>query len=117
MKTWTISVVIITFNRSVELAECLHRLRFQTLIPLEILVVNNASEDDTQAMLEAKFPDVIVINAAHNLGIPGGRNLGYKAANGDICITLDDDAYFSAPDAIEKLRSYFEVMPDLVCVS
>jgi GT2 family glycosyltransferase len=114
---YTISVVIVTHNRSHILVSCLDHLHQQTLKPKEILVIDNGSTDDTQSLVSSRFPHVRLIRSEQNLGIPAGRNLGYRLAEGDICVTLDDDAQFEIPEALAKLPDYFAQDPALCCVS
>ncbi len=86
-----LSVVIVTRDRSDDLRELLLSLRRQTRPADEIIVVDNASADGTWEMLRADFAEVKAIRADQNLGCPGGRNVGLKAAAGDIAVCLDDD--------------------------
>src|SRR5262245_30160539 len=51
-------------------------------IELEVIVVDNASADDSAAMVERDFPSVRLVRSSKNLGFPGGNNLGYRHASG-----------------------------------
>ena len=117
MKTFTLSIVIITRNRTAELAACLQFLRRQSTPPLEIIVVDNGSEDTTILMLQTQYPEVILVPSATNLGVSGGRNLGYQSACGDICVTIDDDALLIDNHALANIANYFNTMPNLGCLS
>ena len=66
-------VVIVSYNTAALLRRCLAALQQGTGPPLDILVVDNGSRDDTLAMLPAEFPAVSVLAQ--------GRNLGFAAAN------------------------------------
>lgn len=112
-----ISYVIVTMDRRDELLDCLQSLRKQDYPNKEIVVVDNASQDDTLAAVRSQFPEVILIAQETNTFATGGRNRGVNAATGDICIILDDDARLAHPDATRKTAEYFCENDQLGCVS
>lgn len=90
-----VSVVIVTRERKDDLRGLLLGLRRQTLPAYETIVVDNASTDATWELLSKEFPEVHAIRTETNLGCPGGRNAGLRAARGDIAVCLDDDLVVS----------------------
>src|SRR6266705_2739802 len=90
-----ISVVIPTKNRSALLAETIDRVESQT-IPrdhYEVLVINNASTDDTRAILEQKagiYPN-LKFDFQKKPGAAATRNVGIRLANSDLILFIDDD--------------------------
>lgn len=58
---------------------------------LEVIVVDNASQDATADLLPARFPWVRLIRSATNLGFTGGNNVGYAAARGQAIYFLNPD--------------------------
>ena len=120
-KTATIAAVVVTFNRKVLLIECLNALLAQTRPMDKIYLIDNASSDGTQALLEEQnllnHPLIDYRLMTENLGGAGGFYEGIKAAHEDgydWIWVMDDDA---EPwlDAAEKLEPYFTV-PDTVAV-
>ena len=101
-----VSVVIPAYNAHDTLARCLGSLVNQTLTDIEIIVVNDASKDDTLDICnrcKAQFPDkVVVIDSKENLGCGGARSLGLDAATGEYIGMADADDYV-APTMYEKL--------------
>lgn len=101
--------IIVTFNRSAKLMNVLDALDHQTVRPDIILVVDNASTDDTTALVEARAESdqsIRYLRLPKNIGGAGGFHAGMKEAYGmgaDYFWISDDDAY-PKPDAIEKLR-------------
>lgn len=71
----TIGVVIVSYNTKNVLVDCLQTLQTCTL-PLHIVVVDNASTDDSVAVVNAHFPHVHVHVLAHNRGFAAGTNVG-----------------------------------------
>jgi GT2 family glycosyltransferase len=112
-----VSYVVITFNRPVDLAVCLRSLQEQTFREKEIIVVDNASTDDTRAMLARDFPDVRVVALPENRGVSGGRNAGTVSARGEICIYIDDDAWLVDPEATSTIVGYFRDDSRLACLA
>ena len=66
-----VSVVITNFNRCDDLREALMSLKMQDYPHLEIIVVDNASQDDSRHMLMRDFPEVSVIALDENIGMDG----------------------------------------------
>lgn len=101
-----VSVVIPAYNSHDTLARCLGSLVNQTLQDIEVVVVNDASTDDTLDICmrcKAAFPDkVVVVDSKENLGCGGARSLGLDAATGEFIGMADADDYV-APTMYEKL--------------
>lgn len=112
-----VSFIIITMNRSEELKDCLANVRLQEYPHKEIIVVDNGSIDDTHQTVRNNFPEVQYIYLENNLGVSGGRNKGTLAAQGEICIYIDDDARFVDPAATDKTVEYFKNNKRLACIA
>lgn len=85
------SVVIPNWNGRRFLAACLKSLQQQTYSDIEIIVVDNASDDGSQALIRKRFPQVQLITLPENRGFTGACNIGMQAANGDIIALLNND--------------------------
>lgn len=57
-----------------------------------------------------------VVASDENLGVPGGRNLGWRAATGDVVVFLDDDARFGSA-SLDRVQETFEAEPDLAVIT
>ena len=86
-----ISIIITTRNRKKDISECIESILSSNYSNYEIILVDNASEDDTVEMIEQKFPYVKIVKNDKNLGIAGGRNIGTSLAKGDYILFLDSD--------------------------
>lgn len=82
--------MILTFNRVALLRKLLSSLSHIKYSPLEVIVVDNHSDEPVRDMIVPEFPTVNLIEMNENIGI-AGRNRGITCATGDIIITLDDD--------------------------
>ena len=92
----SISVVIPTFNSSLTLKACLESLSNQTLKPLEIILIDDGSTDNTVKTIKAlqkKLPKIKLLTQAH-LGPAIARNLGALRSKGDILVFVDSDMEF-----------------------
>jgi GT2 family glycosyltransferase len=87
-----------------------------TYAPLEIIVVDNYSEDDTQQMITLSYPFVRYIRTNKNIGT-AARNLAMKSAEGSILITLDDDILGIKDADIHSLVRLFCARPLLGAVN
>jgi GT2 family glycosyltransferase len=98
-----VTVSIVAYNRREALATTLRTLRDRLDYPrdrLEVIVVDNASEDGTAEMLQATFPDVRCIALDRNIGAPAW-NEAFAAGHGDFFLILDDDCYIEG-DALQR---------------
>lgn len=73
------------------LQNCLTSIERASEPDLEVIVVDNASSDDTAALIATHFPWVKVIASDQNLGFTGGNNRGYAASHGRFVYFLNPD--------------------------
>ncbi len=101
--------VIVTFNRSGKLMTVLDALASQTMRPDIVLVVDNASTDDTADLVQARAqadPTIRHLRLPKNVGGAGGFHAGIKAAYqmGAQYFWISDDDAYPQPDAIAALH-------------
>lgn len=95
-----LSIAIVTMNRQAQIKEAIESC-FQCQLPeeTEFVVVDNASEDNTEVVVRALFEDgkysLIYKKNSENIGAGGGRNLAHTLCSGQYIYALDDDAYIS----------------------
>ncbi|MFZ5568874.1 MAG: glycosyltransferase family 2 protein [Thermodesulfobacteriota bacterium] len=111
-----VTISILTYNRSSLLKILVTDLTALSYQPLEIIVVDNHSEDATEQIMRTEFPDVIYERTETNLGA-GARNIGMKRARGDIVITLDDDVRGVTDTAICEIVRLFQGRNRLAAVN
>lgn len=120
----TVSIITATFNSVDTVGECLSSIRAQTHTNIESIVVDGASTDGTQALIQRNFADVVrhMISEPDD-GIYDALNKGINASTGDIIGLLHSDDVLAAPDVIEGIANAFSdpridaVYGDLVYVS
>jgi GT2 family glycosyltransferase/glycosyltransferase involved in cell wall biosynthesis len=105
-----LSIVILNWNVSDLLEACLRALPAALgdwSARSEIIVVDNASNDGSVAMVRGKFQSVKVIELKRNLGFSAGNNVGIRASQGKCIFLLNPDTV-PHPNAIAKLTDYME---------
>lgn len=85
-----VSIVICTRNRPLDLQRCLGSIAMQACQPREIIVVDNAPDDDATLRLTEQYPDVIYCREPRG-GLSIARNTGIRHATGSIVAFTDDD--------------------------
>jgi GT2 family glycosyltransferase len=106
-----VSVVIVTFNGERFIAKNLESLYKQTLAPSEIIVVDNASRDQTTVLVEKDFKEVKIIKNKKNYHYARAVNIGVEAAAEDLVVILNQDIELKE-DFIEMLFRRYETEED-----
>lgn len=94
INTPKVSVIIPVYNMQVFLRRCLDSVVNQSLRDIEIICVNDASKDDSLAILQeyaAKDSRIQVVDLAENKGVSGARNTGMALAQGEYLGFVDSD--------------------------
>jgi len=101
------SVLITTKDRRDELRTAIQSVKAQTA-PVELVVVDDGSTDDTSEMVAAEFPNARLLRNERPLGIIAARNRAAAQVSTDILFTLDDDAVFSSPEIVDHVVGLFD---------
>ena len=113
-----VSVLVAVYNAEKYLRECLDSLSRQSLRDIQIICVDDASEDHSFDILNeyARSDNRFLVKKMdHNSGQAVARNEGLKYADGDYVCFLDSDDYLS-DDALQQMVSVFENHPETDCV-
>jgi len=106
-----VSVTIVTYNCRGFIAACLESVFAQDHMPLEVIVVDNASTDGTLAELERYAGKLELIPSQVNLGFSGGQNLAIRHSRGAWVLALNPDALL-ATDFLSRLLAEVEAQGD-----
>ncbi|NMC36062.1 glycosyltransferase family 2 protein [Candidatus Beckwithbacteria bacterium] len=89
-----LSIIITSYNTKALLDTCLNSLyTYLPKIEFEVVVVDNASSDDSVAYVKKNFPKVTIIANKKNVGFGAANNQGVAKASGDLILLLNSDAY------------------------
>lgn len=97
-----LSVVIVSFNSKDFLVKCLDSL-LKSNLNIEIIVVDNASKDGTEKVME-KYPNVKFIKNEQNLGFSKANNIGIKKTRGEYILFLNPDVEVGGNTIIYMLK-------------
>ena len=106
-----ISVIIPTFNREAVLLRAIDSVLEQKDVPLELIIVDDGSTDNTCATLNDKVAPLRIIRCDKNRGPAAARNLGIQQAQGEWIAFLDsDDVWMSGK--LKAQLDFFAKHPD-----
>jgi len=110
-----VSIIIPTYNQSEYLNQALISVLEQTFSRWEAIVINNFSNDDTQAVVESfNDPRITLINFRNHGIIAASRNRGIEIAKGKYLAFLDSDDYWF-PEKLETCLDVLEPEGEFVC--
>src|SRR3954452_25535835 len=87
-----ISVVIVTYNNADTIGDSLALLARQLHDGDEVIVVDNASADDSARVAEVSVPEAVVLRNPRNVGFAAACNVAAEAASGELLLFLSPDA-------------------------
>lgn len=109
----TLSIIIISFNTRQLILDCLRSI-YDTAadLNLEVIVVDNASTDDSPQAIKKSFPQVKLIQNQTNLGFTKANNQGIKTSRRECVMLLNSDTIVK-PGALHTLVSYLDSHPQV----
>lgn len=109
----TLGVVIVNYRTADLTISCIDSLlRHGIVKPQDIVVVDNASQDDSGLVVRAAQPQVRVILSLSNGGFGAGVNIGVDALSTDLVLVLNPDTSFDE-NSIELVKKSFRTLPSL----
>lgn len=112
MNNLDLSVIVLSYNTRDITDECLSRLKFSVVRCqkkmknlVEVIAVDNASEDGSVEMIESKHAWVNLIKSKVNTGYSRGNNIGIKKAKSPIILLLNSDVFLEE-DSLAKALEY-----------
>ena len=105
------SIIILNYNGTKFLQDCIDSIIRETNSPYEIIVVDNNSPDQSGELFSKKFPEIRFILNKDNVGVPEGLNIGIRNASGDFIVLLNNDLIVM-PNWLENFFQAFEKTGD-----
>ena len=120
MEKYRCDIIVVTWNKLSLIKECVQSILKHTDIRSCLIIVDNASEEDTKAYLEAlkgnDRVDVKLIFNKENLGPGKARNLALKEMSADYACFVDSDVVVS-PGWLSNMISLADANPDIGMVN
>ena len=100
-----LSIITVTYNSRQEIAGCIESLPAELLgRPVEIILVDNASSDDTLEFVRTSYPRVTALPAGGNRGFGAANNIGFQHSKGEFLLFLNPDTLSNAQSLEHCLR-------------
>lgn len=107
-----LSIIIVNWNCAAYTAQCISSIRaFTRGLEYEIIVVDNASSDDSVRVLQA-IPGIRLMGSPENLGFAKANNLGSQHSSGKVLLFLNPDTELNSP-AINRLNTALKSSPSV----
>jgi GT2 family glycosyltransferase len=113
-----LSVTIVNHESRNQLRRCLHALRQNpyTMGDMEVVVLDNASQDGSVGMLRSEFPEVVVLEESRRRGFGENQNLAVAAAQGSLLFLLNPDTTIN-PGSLNRLVAALDSGPGVVAAA
>ncbi len=107
---YKLSIITVNYNGFKDTCALIKSIPFNE--KMEVIVVDNASEQNEASIILKKFPQVKVIRSEKNLGFAGGNNLGIKEAKGKYIFLINNDTIFKEFN-VDSLINRLESSPQI----
>jgi len=111
-----VSIITVNYNQTAMTCALLESIRRQDYAPVEVIVVDNASREDSQKMMRTRYPEIKYVRSERNLGFAGGNNLGLLEATGRYLFFINNDAELTT-GCLAKLVAWLQETPGSGIVS
>lgn len=111
-----VSIITVNYNQAETTCALLQSIREQDFRAVEVIVVDNASQENPEDLIKNRFPEVVFLRSEQNLGFAGGNNLALPYATGDYLFFVNNDAELT-DGAIENMLDLFRNQPNAGIVS
>lgn len=101
-----VAVIVVSWNSSPFLEDCLESILSLDPAPAEILVVDNGSTDGSAALVHERFPQVRLVELTENVGFCGANNLGIRMTTAPFVLVLNPDTWLEPGFLKEQLPAF-----------
>ncbi len=105
LKNQLTSIIILNYNGSKVLQNCIESIYKSTKEKFEIIVIDNGSIDNSHKECKKQFPDIVLIENTENIGMTA-RNIGIDNSDGEFIVFLDSDTIVESNWLTNFLNSY-----------
>ena len=112
-----VSIMIATRNRPEELRVTLRELKNQSYQPVDLIVIDDASDESLEPVVRETWPDALFVRQVKNAGQCQCRNEGFQLSSGKYILHLDDDAHLTRECDLDRAVSVIESRPEIGLLS
>lgn len=103
---YDLSIIIVNYNTREILRRCLRSIRGRDHgVAIQVVVVDNASRDNSTAMVRKEFPEITLLVNEQNLGFSAGNNRGIPYCSGEFILLLNSDTLV-LPGTLERMVAF-----------
>lgn len=113
-----LAIIVVNYNTRQLLDDCLASI-YRADAPkggLQVVVVDNASSDDSMNMVAQKYPGVLVVKNSENLGFAKANNIGVEAADAKYILFLNSDTVIRRYSLVKPLK-YLKTHPKIGAIT
>lgn len=104
-----VSVIIVSFNTKELTLQCLKSVFSQNHVSYEVIVVDNASNDESVAGIRNEYPRAVVLENDSNRGFASANNQAIKLASGRYVLLLNSDTLLTSDDSFSKMVKFMDL--------
>lgn len=102
-----VSVIIVNYNTGDILSECVRSVLNSRYRNVEVILVDNCSDDTSYRDIKKKFPEIALVENEENMGYCGGNNVGIRRCSGEYVVILNPDTVVT-PDWLHELLAGYK---------
>jgi len=107
-----VAILIVSYNSARQIAPCLRSVQQQRKsVNQQIIVLDNASWDETADLIRREFPDVLLLTPGRNLGFAAGVNEAVRHADAEFVLLLNPDTEIRE-HAIDEIVNFARLHPE-----
>jgi glycosyltransferase involved in cell wall biosynthesis len=111
-----IDIIVPTYNRPEDIKKFVIEIQKQTYKNYHVIIIDDCSKEEIEHLIPKNNPCFTYIKLPKNKGQAFARNVGIEKGNGDIIVSLDDDAWFENEDGLGLVLEYFAKYKKLGCL-
>lgn len=120
IETPRVDVIILSWNRLDDTLAAIESARAQVGVAFRILIVDQGSEPQAVAQLEAcvaAIPNAVLRKLDRNVGVPEGRNIAIALGSAPYIVALDSDAVFADTSVLARAAQHLDDNPQLCAIA
>ena len=111
-----IDIIVPTYNRPQDIEKFVFEIQKQSFKDFHVYIVDDCGQTPIEHLIPKDSGHFTYMRLPENKGQAYARNIAIERGNGDIIVSLDDDAWFEHEDVLSLIPAYFQNYPQLGCL-